>query len=267
VVKNAPAPREPRRSPEEIRRLMVNAAVELLVTQGLGTGTEGVTLKSVFDYLQEHQGIRLHYASVLGRIWVDQSEFQRDVAVAIASIDGSAAESEATVAGFLNILRKSDRMTLEGRWQTINRFCLYLGESNLIELVESPTWSLWVSIWAVSMSHPDSTEPDLVRDALTKSYGSLTTNFEFAFDWAIAWLGFRIKAPLTTRQLSTAVSALAEGCALRDRLHPADIRDIKLPTGTKGRRESWTLFGIGLEALCRHFLEEIPNWEPGPIDF
>ena len=267
VVKSAPVPRGPRRSPEEIRRLMVNAALELLVAQGLGSGTERITLKGVFDYLQESQGIRLHYASVLGRIWVDLSEFQRDVAVAIASIDGSTAESEATVAGFLNILRKSDRTTLDGRWQTINRFCLYLGESNLNELVESPTWPLWVSIWAVSMSHPDATEPDLVRDALTKSYGSLTTNFEFAFEWALSWLGFRVKAPLTTRQLSTAVSALAEGCALRDRLRSADIRDIKLPTGTKGRRESWTLFGIGLEALCRHFLEEIPSWEPGPIDF
>ena len=94
-----------------------------------------------------------------------------------------------------------------------------------------------------------------------------TSAVPFAFGWAISWLGFRVKAPLTTRQLSTAVSVLAEGCALRDRLRSADIRDIKLPTGTKGRRESWTLFGIGLEALCQHFLEEIPSWEPGPINF
>jgi hypothetical protein len=246
---------------------MVATAVQMLVEQGLGRGTERVTLKGVFDYLEQNQGIRLHYASVLGRIWTDQREFQRDVAVAVASIDGSAAESEATVAGFLNILRKSDRRTLEGRWRTINRFCLYLGESSLNELVESPTWPIWVSIWAVSMSNPVQPEHDLVRDALTKSYANLTANFEFAFDWAVSWLGLRVKAPLTTSQLSTMVSALAEGCGLRDRLRQSDIRDIKLPARTKGRRESWTLFGIGLEALCQYFLEEIPGWEPSPIDF
>ncbi len=267
MTSKAPIPRGPRRSPEEIRRLMIAAAIQMLVEEGLGVGTERVTFKGVFEHLETQQGIRLHYASALGRIWANQHEFQRDVALAVASIDSSAAESEATIAGFLNILRKADRSTPEGRWRAINRFCLSVGESSLNELVDSPTWPVWVSIWAVSMSNPEPSERDLVREALTKSYEGLTSNFEFAFDWAISLLGLRAKAPLTTSQLSTAVSALAEGCGLRDRLRRADIRDIKLPTGTEGRRESWTLFGIGLEALCVHFLEEIPGWEPTPLDF
>ena len=267
MASKAPTPRGPRRSPEEIRRLMIAAAIQMLVDEGLGAGTERITFKGVFEHLEIQQGIRLHYASALGRIWVDQQEFQRDVALAVASMDNSSAESEATLAGFLNILRKADRTTSEGRWRAINRFCLYVGESSLNELVDSPTWPIWVSIWAVSMSNPEPLERDLVREALTKSYDNLTTNFEFAFDWAIRLLGLRAKAPLTTRQLSTAISALAEGCGLRDRLRRADIRDIKLPTGNKGRRESWTLFGIGLEALCMHFLEEIPGWEPSPLQF
>jgi hypothetical protein len=246
---------------------MISAAVQMLVDEGLGVGTERITFKGVFQYLETNKGIRLHYASALGRIWADQHEFQRDVALSVASMDASAAESEATMAGLLNILRKADRTTPEGRWRAINRFCLLVGESSLNDLVDSPTWPVWVSVWAVSMSNPNQSDQDLIRDALTKSYESLTANFAFAFDWAISLLGLRVKAPLTTSQFSTAVSALAEGCGLRDRLRRADIRDIKLPTGTKGRRESWTLFGVGLEALCKHFLEEIPEWEPSPLGF
>lgn len=267
MTSKAPIPRGPRRSPEEIRRLMIAAAIQMLVEEGLGVGTERVTFKGVFEHLETQQGIRLHYASALGRIWANQHEFQHDVALAVASMDASAAESETTIAGFLSILRKADLSTPQGRWRAINRFCLLIGESNLNELVDSPTWPVWVSIWAVSMSNPEPSERDLVREALTKSYESLTTNFEVAIDWVINLLGLRVKAPLTTRQLSTAISALAEGCGLRDQLRRADTRDIKLPTGTKGRRESWTLFSIGLEALCVHFLEEIPGWEPTPLDF
>ncbi len=246
---------------------MISSAVQILMDEGLGVGAESITLKRVFGYLETNRGIRLHYASALGRIWADLHEFHHDVALAIASLDMSVAESEATMAGFLNILRKADRTTPEGRWRAVNRFCLFVGESSFNDLVESPAWPIWVSVWAVSAANPNQSEPDLIREALTKSYDSLTSNLEFALNWAMGLLGLRAKAPLTTSQLSTAVSALAEGCGLRDRLRRGDIRDIKLPTGTKGRREYWTLFGVGLEALCTHFLEEIPGWEPSPLGF
>jgi len=246
---------------------MVATGVQMLIEGGLGSGAERITLRGAFEHLEKERGIRLYYASVLGRVWNSQQEFQRDVAVAVASIDGSASESEATIAGFLNILRKSDRSTIEGRWRAINRFCLYVGEASLNDLVESPTWPIWLGIWAVSTSNRNTPDNDLVRTALAKSYQGLTANYEFAFDWVISLLGLRVKAPLTTAHLATAISALAEGCGLRDALQGSQVRGIKLPTGKNGRKESWTIFGVGLEALCHHFFEEIPDWEPSELNF
>jgi hypothetical protein len=123
-----------------------------------------------------------------------------------------------------------------------------------------------MSIWAVSMANPLPAADDPVRMALRKSYRNLTSNFEMAVDVAISWVGLRTNGSLTSAQLSTAISTLAEGCAIRDRLASQDIRGIFLPSAHGDGLESWTIFGIGLEALCEHFLEEIPDWESSSME-
>jgi hypothetical protein len=71
----------------------------------------------------------------------------------------------------------------------------------------------------------------------------------------------RIRAPLTFRQLSVAVGALAEGCALRQRVDH-HMEGILRPTGPDGEDQEWTLFAIGLEGLLQTFLELDPDWTP-----
>src|SRR5271156_2799688 len=78
----------------------------------------------------------------------------------------------------------------------------------------------------------------------------------------------RVRAPLTIRQLTVAVGALAEGCSLRQHVDP-QLEGIVLPTGVNGENQEWTLFGIGLEALLLHFFEPDPDWSgegiPSPV--
>jgi hypothetical protein len=90
-------------------------------------------------------------------------------------------------------------------------------------------------------------------------YEGFTTLWEGAYVALAQLVGMRVRAPLTTRQLSVAVGALAEGCSLRQRVDP-HLEGIVLPTGVNGENQEWTLFRIGLEAILLHFFEPDPDW-------
>ncbi|MBV8462367.1 MAG: hypothetical protein JO368_03680, partial [Acidimicrobiales bacterium] len=104
----------PRRSREELRELLVNAGVELLIDEGLGSGAGHLTFKRVFEWLEQNAGVRVTNASVIGRIWDNQSDYQTDVLVAIASTDGTEMV-DAAFRALRPALAGFDRRTIEGR--------------------------------------------------------------------------------------------------------------------------------------------------------
>jgi hypothetical protein len=244
---------------------MITGGISYLVDHGLGVGTERATFKSVFDYILDKHDIKLHYASVLGRIWADQAEYQADLAAAIGAIDASAYEYRNTLSTLVQVVTTADRATSAGRWRAVNRLCRIVGEASLDDMAASPEWPIWVGIWAVAASRHHNDPADPVQHALHGAYDSMTDNFAIAYTWVVDVLGLRFKEPFTVRHFTIATTALAEGCALRDTVAREEVRDVTLPTGDGGTDESWTLYSIGLEALCHHFLEEIPGWEPQPI--
>ena len=79
-MSHAPHRRTPRRSRKELRRLLVEAGTELLLEEGLGTGAEHLTFKRVFERLESTTGVRVTNASVIGRIWDSQDDFQTGIA-------------------------------------------------------------------------------------------------------------------------------------------------------------------------------------------
>ena len=215
----------------------------MLREEGLGSGVERITLTRVFRRLDD-RGVKLTHASVLGRIWSDQREFQSDIVTAVARGDISD-EVEGTTEGFASLFTSMDLSSTTGRRQGVSDLCRMMGEISLDELTDSASWPIWVGI-----------------SAITASYENLTTNYMGLYRWAIDHLGLRLRHPLTLRQMTIAISALVEGCALRDQVDHDSMRRIPRPTGTHGELEEWTLFGIGLEALVWQFLELIPRWRP-----
>ena len=77
-----------------------------------------------------------------------------------------------------------------------------------------------------------------------------------------ARLGLRLRGGLTLRQFAIAAESLGEGCALRNGVDGPDMSGILWPTGPQGDLRSWTLFGVGLEALVVQFFELDPDWSP-----
>lgn len=257
-----PSSPTPRRSRDELRELLVSAGVELLVDEGLGTGAGHLTFKRVFEWLEQHAGIRVTNASVIGRIWNNQSEYQTEVLVAIASNDGTEMLESAyqtlrpSLAGF-------DRTTVEGRWQSLAELARVGGAAHLELLSRSTRWQRWVGVWALVMAgHGQVGDDDPVAEALRQGYENVSRRLETGYAQMLSSFGFRLREPLTLRQLTVATGALAEGCALRSSVDPASTQRILRPTGPGRADQEWTLFSVGVEALLRVFVEIDPEWVP-----
>ncbi len=255
-----------RRTRDELRDLLVSAGVELLVEEGLGTGAGHLTFKRVFEWLELTTGVRVTNASVIGRIWTNQLEYQTEVLVAIASSDGS----EVLQAAFRALqpsLAGLDRGTVEGRLAALRELARVGGAAHIELLSGSKRWQRWVGVWALVMAGtgPDTEAGGPVADALREGYEAVTHRFELAYDRMLSSFGFRLRPPLTLRQLTVATGALAEGCVLRYGVDEASTRSIVRPTGLNGEDQQWTLFSVGIEALLTAFVELDPDWDPaGP---
>jgi hypothetical protein len=143
----------------------------------------------------------------------------------------------------------------------MSEVCRVGGASTLVTLSESPNWPSWIGLWTLSAvgSLPQHRQP--VSEALSCGYEALATHFEQAYSALIGLLGLRLRHPLTIRHFTVAVEALSEGCMLRVRMDPASLYDIRI-TGRDGVERTWTLLGLGLDALARQFLEEDPDALP-----
>lgn len=255
-----------RRSRDELRDLLISTGVELLVEDGLGTGAGHLTFKRVFEWLEQNTGVRVTNASVIGRIWTNQSEYQTEVLVAIASNDGSEV-LESAFRALQPSLARFDRSTIEGRYGALRELARAGGARHIALLGDSKRWQRWVGVWALVMAGtgPDTKADGPVADALRTGYESVTQRFELAYARMLSSFGFRLRHPLTLRQLTVATGALAEGCVLRYGVDEASTRSIIRPTGPNGEDQEWTLFSVGIEALLNAFVEIDPDWDPaGP---
>jgi hypothetical protein len=261
-------PRQATLTREELRLLLLDTGRTLLIEEGLGTGIDTLTFKRVFERVEADTGRRISNASVIRRVWENLADYQADVLVTIASQDGLG-EFHETFTALAPVFASIDLSSAEARERSVREVCRVGGAANILALLESPHWSLWIAVWALATAEnlqPDGQRLDhqlRIRQALLEGYEGTTRLWEDAYDSLVQALGLRPRAPLTVRQFTVTVGALAEGCSLRQRLDP-DMDGILRPTGPDGEDQEWSVFAIGLEALQRLYFEPDPDWTPGP---
>jgi hypothetical protein len=263
--------RQPRQSREALREVLLRTGRAVLIEEGLGIRTDTLTFKRVFERVESDTGLRLSNASIIRRVWVNQADYQADVLASIAAAEGLG-EFEKTIQALGPLLEGLDLSTPDSREHSLRQVCRIGGGFEILRLLESPNWSLWIAVWSLATAdaspgdQPDDRYQQRIRAALLEGYSGFTKLWEDAYRALAAYLGMRIRQPLTFRQLSVAVGALAEGCSLRQRVDE-QMEGILRPTGPQGEDEEWTLFAIGLEALLQTFLELDPEWAPpAPAD-
>ncbi len=260
--------RQTRLPREQLRALMLQTGRDLLTEEGLGTGVDTLSFKRIFGRILDDTGVRLSNASVIRRVWENQADYQADVLALVAADDGLG-EYERTFEALAPLFDAIDLTTPASRDRSLVEVCRVGGAANIFALLESPNWSLWIAVWALATAdNPGADDAqaryqERIREALVTGYDKVTELWEDAYRALAALLGLRVREPLTIRQFTVAIGALAEGCALRQRVD-GQMEGILRPTGPNGEDQEWTLFGMGLEALQRLFFEPDPDWSPPP---
>jgi hypothetical protein len=253
--------RQPRLSRDELRDLFVASGIAILREEGLGAGGDLLTFKRVSQRIEDETGRRVTNASLIGRVWENQSDYQTEVLAKIAS-DDSSSEIGQTMEGVEPVLASMDPNSEDSRRWTLHEICRVTAASNTHALRNSTDWSLWIGIWAVTAVGSPPDRRQRVEEALEQAYMAVTERMEGIYSAGAAFTGYRVRAGLTMRQFTIGAAALAEGCALRDRVDSAHMNGIRRPTGRSGEDQEWTLFGLALEALAEQFFELDPDWEP-----
>jgi len=249
----------------ELRDLLIDVGLDLLIEEGLARGTERLTFKRVFDRAAEERGLRVTNASVIGRIWVDMADYQADVlAAALESIDQAGVEDTIRAAG--EVLATADLDSPEGRRTAATELIRVACDAHIETMVRSRTANLTIGLRGLGVSRLPSDGGTPAAESLRSAYEVYCIRWDFALGRAFEVLGVRMRPGVTIRQLSMLAISLAEGFAIWDRVDPTMTRHILRPTGKEGEKQEWTLFSMGIEGLLWQFaeLEEGPAWPPGP---
>ena len=249
--------RQRKRSPQEIRELLMTAGEELALDPSTRGGLAGLTLSAVFEKIQREQGILLTNASVLGRVFDATEAFRREVLIKIASSESQDFTTSSDYV-FRNVIVKADLTTPERRWDALRETCRVSANIMLDTLAASQTWRVWLGILAYAIAEPE-VNADLV-EALKISYHRLNQQSIETYSAALQILGFRPREPRDLEYFSFSADTLAEGVGIRMLVEPDSFKGIMLPTGIGGKRQRWTKFSLGFWALASQIVELDPDW-------
>jgi len=239
---------------DEMKNLLIEVGLDLLIEEGLARGTERLTFKRVFDRAADERGVRVSNASVIGRIWVDMADYQADVLAAALRHDDQEG-LEDTILAATRVVAAADLATLAGRRAAAVEVIRVAAEAHIDALIRSRKADINLGLRGLAASRLPAEEGTATSASIRRSYEEFVSRWEFVFTQTFAVLGIRMRPGLTVRQLSMLAVSLTEGFTVWDRVEPTMTRDILRPTGAAGEKEEWTLFSIGLEALVWQFAE------------
>ncbi len=252
-----------RRSRSELRELLLNAGMAVLEEDGLRTGAD-LTFKRVLDRVELDTGIRLTNASIIRRVWADQAEFQSDLLAEVVADVNEAGQLAAAHDLLGPLLDSFDISTPETRWRALLEVARLAGALAIDSRVGTRNWELWVGVWVVTVTNPADRHDVTLRKALETGLAETGEGWDQLFTTVMRRLGVRVRPPLTLRQLTESLGAMAAGFALRQASRD-ERQVVDRPTGPDGELREWTLFGVALEGMAGVFLEIDPDWSPtGP---
>lgn len=237
-----------RRSAEATRRRILDAALQMLLERGVSAGVQHIRLQEVLRSVGLTTGAAY-------RIWADQDEFHRDLAVEMVQLRFAPPSASATRA-------ISDALDGDGTFEDVIRAAALDHVSYAARFhLEPESRDSHAFITALALRTAAGAWPEL-RAASAQRHAESVESFAEFYSRLIARFGYRLRTPFTIMDLSETMAALGEGFAIRAAegldhpvLHIAD--DDEAPSG------EWTLFGIAIRGLADLFLVKIEDEEGG----
>ena len=215
---NSPRP-GPKSTHDDVRSRLVEAALRILLEDGIAASLKGVSFSDV----------------------VDRSGVPR--ATAYRALSGnSEALDHGTARQVTDVMREAIRVSCEDNYNTLQG---------------SIFWRACIAMEGSVASQGDSAEPEILAEFEERERNSID-DFAELYDAMGAVFGLGIKAPYSWRQIAAASASLVEGIAIRARISD-EVGPTMRRTGPGGKEVEWTLLGIGFEALICAMTEPIPG--------
>ncbi|WP_207205397.1 hypothetical protein [Microbacterium protaetiae] len=244
-----------RRTADQTRRLILDAALQLLLERGASAGVQHIRLQEVLRAVGLTSGAAY-------RIWADQDEFHRDLAVETMGLRFDVPTASATAAvdealagggGLDDVVRAGARDHVE-----------YAAQFHL----RPQSRDAHVFVTALALRTAAGAWPELRAAAAARHEESIDAFSQFYAEM-LERFGRRMRTPFTIRDLAEALAALGEGFAVRAAEgleHPVVV----VGDDDESYPGEWTLFGIAIRGLVDTFTigdeEAAPAAGPSPAD-
>lgn len=257
----------PRRTREETRQLVLDAAVDLVRKDGLGAEPTTITYQKVFDHLQQTTGIRVTRASVHERIWENQEDFQFEVLLNVSRSESSA---PAGMALGLEILEATEHLAPMERARELTRAVVpHMFATN----EEDPRFYSWIGM-TMSLAR-DATLTQDRHDQLAATTAQAYEYFESSVEDLLRTMansvGLRPRASATPEDLdpyrfiARMGLVLIEGANVRTRFGPEALPDVSLP-GCDDSSELWSPLAFAYWSIVQSVMEIDPEVHPDLAD-
>ncbi len=244
-----PRGRPPKYPPDQVRERLVQAGIETLMTHGVDSGLDAISLDTCIAQADVPRGMSY-------RIWKDtddapQDALRRDVVIALLNLPtatGLAATREKLVVELDRIVPLFESGDPDDRRRAVGELARVVGAFNHDALNSSAEWKLYNALRAAAITRAD-VDPEitllLVRgeDRIIGRYGQL-------YEWLADQVGISLREGFTMEQFSAAAYGLNEGLSGR---FTASYQREGIRRGSS--EDEWTLFSIGLEALIHQFFD------------
>ena len=185
----------PRRSREDLRRLVVAAGVELLLRDGIGLQAETITYTRVFEHVKRTRGITLHRSTVHPHLWSSQSQFRSDVLAEAARFDTCEALATMRQAMAAQTVTRNPDSSVNVR-QLILDNSLATMSAQLRVATTSPSFRRWQLIKAATLSPAPYERIDDIRQAVQERYGEMVDVFADTYRSVLPFVDLEVNPEL-----------------------------------------------------------------------
>jgi hypothetical protein len=253
------APRA-RRTREELREIVLAAGRDVLLSEGLGSGAEHLSFKRVLDHVASSQGIRITNASVIGRIWENQEEFQSDVVRSIVDHQVDS-EFDSSLEAWGDVLADLDVSTPEMRRASLGEL-IRVTCARYLDTASTSTATIQMALVTYIAAGMGVGQDGGLVDSFRETSGRMTLRYLDLYQAGLDIVGWRVRPGQSLRDAALLFSAVAEGILLHRVVDPDAFRPIHRPRLLDGQEVEWTALAVTMDALVDVYAEPDPDRRP-----
>ncbi|WP_431804412.1 hypothetical protein [Microbacterium sp. bgisy203] len=239
-----------RRSGDETRALLLRVGMQMLLERGVSAGVQHIRLQDVL----RRAGLTTGAAY---RLWADQNDYQRDLAVAMVRLRLSRPTDYARVAVEELITSGASgddviRAAAEAHVRTTA-----VDTDDPADALDAQQFLIWLALRTTAQTWPE------LREASNERHRESIAAFAEFYAFLMESYGLRMKSPLTITDFTEAMAAMGEGFAVRA-LEGIEHPRVRAHDGDDVPAGEWTLFALGVRALVNEFMTPVDGEAAAP---